>query len=97
MGGLQGTFPHWKKRLPSNHYQQRLVLEAIVLIHNYWTELMGFNHISMVFDPETRSMSAFRTSMDTTGLLSITFVLGIMTATSNNDGDGNGMVSNIEN
>jgi hypothetical protein len=52
MHGLQGTFPRWKKRLPSNHFQQRLVIEAIVLIHNYHTELVGFNQISTVFDSE---------------------------------------------
>ena len=52
MHGLQGTFPHWKKRLPSNHYQQRLVIEAIVLVHNYRTEMVGFNQINTVFDAE---------------------------------------------
>jgi hypothetical protein len=52
MRGLQGTFPRWKKHLPSNHHQRWLVLEAIVLIHNYWTELVGFNQINTVFDPE---------------------------------------------
>jgi len=52
MCGLQGTFPHWKKRLPSDHFQRRLVNEAIVLIHNYPTELVGFNQINTVFDSE---------------------------------------------
>jgi hypothetical protein len=52
MRGLQGTFPRWKKCLPSNHFQRRLVIEAIVLIHNYCTELVGFNQISTVFDSE---------------------------------------------
>ena len=50
MRGLQGAFPRWKKRLPSDHFQRRLVIEAIVLIHNYCTELVGFNQISTVFD-----------------------------------------------
>jgi hypothetical protein len=35
MHGLQGTFPRCKKRLPSNSEQQCLVLEAIVLVHNF--------------------------------------------------------------
>ncbi len=52
MHGLQGTFPRWKKRLPSDHFQQRLVIEAIILIHNYCTELVGFNQINTVFDSE---------------------------------------------
>ena len=52
MRGLQATFPRWKKRLPSDHYQRRLVIEAIVLIHNYRTELVGYNQINTVFDPE---------------------------------------------
>jgi hypothetical protein len=52
MRGLQGTFPRWKKRLPSDHFQRRLVIEAIVLIHKYHTELVGFNQINTVFDSE---------------------------------------------
>jgi hypothetical protein len=52
MRGLQGTFPRWKKRLPSDHFQWRLVIEAIVLIHNYHTELVRFNQINTVFDLE---------------------------------------------
>jgi hypothetical protein len=52
MHGLQGTLSHWKKCLPSNHFQRRLVIEAIVLIHNYRTELVGFNQINTVFDLE---------------------------------------------
>ena len=41
MRGLQGTSPRWKKRLPSDHFQRRLVIEAIVLIHNYRKESSG--------------------------------------------------------
>jgi hypothetical protein len=52
MRGLQATFPRWKKRLPSDHFQRRLVIDAIVLIHNYRTELVGYNQINTVFDPE---------------------------------------------
>jgi hypothetical protein len=35
MRGLQGTFPRCKKHLPSNSEQRRLVLETIVLVHNF--------------------------------------------------------------
>ena len=52
MRGLQGTFLRWKKWLPSDHYQRRLIIEAIVLVHNYRTEMVGFNQINTVFDPE---------------------------------------------
>ena len=52
MQGLQATFPRWKKRLPSDYFQWRLVIEAIVLIHKFCTELVGFNQIKTVFDPE---------------------------------------------
>ena len=52
MRGLQGTFPLWKKHLPADHKQRRLVIKAIVLIHNYQTEMVGFNQINTVFDPE---------------------------------------------
>ena len=52
MRGMQGTFPRCKKRLPSNSLNRRLVLEAIVLVHNFRTELVGSNQIKTVFDPE---------------------------------------------
>ena len=52
MRGLQGTFPCCKKRLPSNSEQRRLVLEAIVLVHNFQTEYVGYSQIKSVFDPE---------------------------------------------
>jgi hypothetical protein len=35
MCGLQGTFPHCKKRLPGDPALRCLVIEAIVLIHNF--------------------------------------------------------------
>ena len=44
--------PCWKKHLPRDHFQRRLVIEAIVLIHNYHMELVGFNQINTVFDYE---------------------------------------------
>ncbi len=52
MGGMQGTFPHCKKCLPSDSLNRRLVLELIVLIHNFCTELVGLNQIKTVFDHE---------------------------------------------
>ena len=49
---LQGTFPRCKKRLPSNRIKWRLVLESIIFINNFRTEIVGRNQISTVFDPE---------------------------------------------
>jgi hypothetical protein len=46
MRGLQGTFPRWKKRLPSDHFQRRLVIEACEHIPT-WISLSGdlaFSH-----------------------------------------------------
>ncbi len=48
--GLQGTFPHCKKHLPSNLVQQCLVLKAIVHVHNFQTEYVGGNQIKTLFD-----------------------------------------------
>ena len=52
MRGLQGSFPRCKKRLPIDSFTRRLVLEAIIFIHNFRTELVGSNQIQSVFDPE---------------------------------------------
>ena len=52
MHGLQGTFPRCKKRLPSDFKKRWLVLENIILVHNFCTKLVGFNQIKTVFDPE---------------------------------------------
>jgi hypothetical protein len=52
MQALQGSFPRCKKRLPDNCKMRRWVLESIVLIHNFRTDLVGSNQISTVFDPE---------------------------------------------
>lgn len=49
MRGLQGTFPRCKKRLPSNKEKRRRVLECIILVHNFRTEVVGHNQISEVF------------------------------------------------
>ncbi len=52
MRSLQGTFPRCKKRLPGNASKHKKVIQSIVLIHNFRTELVGLNHIKTVFDPE---------------------------------------------
>ena len=52
MRGLQGTFPRCKKRLPGDDKMRRLVIEAIVLVHNFRTDLVGYNQIKTVFEPE---------------------------------------------
>ena len=52
MRGLQGTFPRCKKRLPSDKEKRRRVLECIILVHNFRTEVVGHNQISAVFAPE---------------------------------------------
>jgi hypothetical protein len=40
------------KCLPSNNKMHHLVLEAIVLVHNFQTEYVGCSQIKSVFDPE---------------------------------------------
>ena len=52
MRGLQGTFPRCKKRLPSDSLKRRLVIEGIILVHNFRTHTVGQNQIKDVFDPE---------------------------------------------
>jgi hypothetical protein len=49
---MQGTFPHCKKRLPSDHALCSLVIEVIVLVHNFRMDYVGYNQIETVFDPE---------------------------------------------
>ena len=34
------------------HYKQILVIESIILVDNYWTDMVGSNQIQTVFDPE---------------------------------------------
>ena len=41
-----------QKRLPSDFKKRWLVIENIILVHNFCTELVGFNQIKTVFDPE---------------------------------------------
>jgi hypothetical protein len=52
MRALQGSFPRCNKHLPGNCKTRRRVLESIVLIHNFRTDLVGSNQISTVFEPE---------------------------------------------
>ena len=52
MHGLQGTFPRCKKRLPLDKEKLRRVLECVILVHNFRTEIVGHNQISTVFAPE---------------------------------------------
>jgi hypothetical protein len=50
MRGLQGTFPCCKSCLPSDSVQCRLVLEAIILVHNFRTDYVGYSQMKTVFD-----------------------------------------------
>ena len=52
MRALQASFPRFKKRLPSDSKQRRLVVQSIVLTHNFRTGIVGRNQIKTVFDPE---------------------------------------------
>jgi len=52
MRALQGSFPRFKKRLPSNSAKREKTIRTIVLVHNFCTHLVGRNQIRTVFDPE---------------------------------------------
>ena len=52
MRALQASFPRFKKRLPSDAKQRRLVIQSIILTHNFRTCIVGCNQINTVFDPE---------------------------------------------
>jgi hypothetical protein len=52
MRGMQGTFPRCKKRLPGDDEMQCLVLDAIVLVHNFRADYVGYSQIRTVFDQE---------------------------------------------
>ncbi len=52
MRALQASFPRFKKRLPSDAKQRRLVIQSIILTHNFRTCIVGRNQINTVFDPE---------------------------------------------
>ena len=49
---MQGTFLCIKKRLSSDHALCSLVIEVIVLVHNFRMDYVGYNQIETVFDPE---------------------------------------------
>jgi hypothetical protein len=51
MRRLQGTFPCCKKCLPTDKDKRRMVLECIIFVHNFQTELVGLNQIAEVFNP----------------------------------------------
>ena len=59
MHGLQGSFLHCKNPLPSNFRVRRLVIESIVLIHNFCTDIVGSNQITTMFDPEYERFITF--------------------------------------
>jgi hypothetical protein len=52
MRGLQGSFPRCKKRLPTDKVLRQKILETIVFVHNFRTEVVGLSQIKTVFDPE---------------------------------------------
>jgi hypothetical protein len=52
MRGLQGSFPRFKKQLPSNKTKRKNIIQSIVLVHNFHTEIMGCGQINAVFDTE---------------------------------------------
>ena len=45
-------FPRCKKCLPSDSALYHLVIEAIVLVHNYRMDYVWYSQIQTVFDPE---------------------------------------------
>ncbi len=69
MRGLQGTFPRCKKRLPGDDEMQRLVLDAIVLVHNFQTEYVGRARLKL---HSTQNMCVSKTWKATTELHSTT-------------------------
>ncbi len=67
-------------------------MEAIVLIHNYWTELVGFNQINTVFDLEyVRVQNLYGYNR----IAQYYFRPGDYD--SDDDGDGNSMISDNKN
>ena len=75
MRGLQGTFPHCKSCLPSDAAQRRLVIKAIILIHNFRTDYVGYSQIRVSL---IESMFNAKISMDVIEYHSIISVRGIM-------------------
>jgi hypothetical protein len=52
MCGLQGTFPCCKKCSPSDPKLCRRAIKAIVFVHNFRTDYVGYSQIQTVFLPE---------------------------------------------
>jgi hypothetical protein len=52
MHGMQGTFPQCKKHLPSDNEMRCLVIDAMLLVHNFQTNYIGYSQIKTVFEPE---------------------------------------------
>ncbi len=52
MCGLQGSFSRCKNCLPLDKDKRQMVLEGIIFLHNFWTEVVGLNQISEVISPE---------------------------------------------
>ena len=52
MRGLQGSFPRFKKRLPSDKSKRKRILQSIIYIHNFRTHIIGCNQIKTVFGEE---------------------------------------------
>ncbi len=44
---MQGTFPRCKKCLPSDDEMHHLVVDAIVLVHNFRTDYVGYSQIKL--------------------------------------------------
>jgi hypothetical protein len=49
---LQGMFSCCKSCLPSDSSQCHLVIKAIIFVHNFRTEYVGYSQIKSVFDQE---------------------------------------------
>jgi hypothetical protein len=49
---LPEKFSLVQKCLSTNNLQRRRILESIILIHNFRTELVGYSEFQSVFDPE---------------------------------------------
>jgi hypothetical protein len=56
MRGLQGTIPCCKKCLPTDKDKRRMVLDCIIFVQNFRTELVGPNQIAEVFNPEYKNV-----------------------------------------
>ncbi len=69
--------PLLQKHLPSDPALCRLVIKAIVLVHNFRTYYVGYSQIQTVFLPEYVWLKTFKV---TTKLLSITSIQGTTTA-----------------